>query len=141
MSSAAARERQAVEGKQLIEVCKEELERLEKQIFHVGKTSGKHQDAEEQQQGEEGGANSTEESHPLDPLREIFQVLEQATGAATSEEVLNKFRAQKNTLARLVLLRKQNEAQKQMMEIRKKNLEVELEKLKYLKAKDIEMYH
>lgn len=61
-------------------------------------------------------------------------------GAATAEEVLKKFQSQKDTLAKLVLLREKSEADKQKLEIRKRNLEVEFEKLKYLEAKDTEMY-
>lgn len=81
-SSAAARDRQAIEGKQLVEQCKEELEKLEKQIFQVGKTPAK-QEAEEQQEEGNAQAESLEEPepHPLEALTEVFQLLKQATGA------------------------------------------------------------
>lgn len=80
-TSAAARDRQALEGKQLVEHCREELERLEKQIFQVGKTPAK-QEADEQ--AEEGNAHAESqeepEPHPLEALNEVFQLLKQATG-------------------------------------------------------------
>lgn len=83
LSSAAARDRQAIEGKQLVEQCKEELERLEKQIFHVGKTPAK-QDAEEQAEDAGGGqaesAEEAEQPNPLEALSDVFQTLKQATG-------------------------------------------------------------
>lgn len=58
----------------------------------------------------------------------------------TTDEVLDKFSSQKNTLARLMLLRKTNEAEKERLDARKANAVAELEKLKYLEAKDTEMY-
>lgn len=81
LSSAAARDRQAVEGKQLVEHCKEELEELEKHMFQVGKAPTK-QDAEEQTEEGVGHADSVEEPepHPLEVLSETFQMLKQATG-------------------------------------------------------------
>lgn len=140
LSSALAREKEAAEGKQLVEQCREELERLEKQIFHIGKTTTKP-NGDEQPDETAAHAESAEEAeaHPLVALNETFQLLKQATGGASTSEVLSKFKMQKNTLERLVLLRAQNEEEKRKKEMRKRNLEVQLEKLKYLEAKDMEM--
>lgn len=71
-------------GKLLVEQCREELEDLEKHMFHVGKTPGK-QDAEEQGENEVGGghaesAEETDEPNPLEALTEMFQLLKQVTG-------------------------------------------------------------
>lgn len=62
----------------------------------------------------------------------------EATGGVATEEVLAKFRAQKATLARLTTLRATNEAEKEKLEARKTKLSAELEKLKYLEAKETE---
>lgn len=54
--------------------------------------------------------------------------------------MLNKFQSQKSTLARLTLLRQKGEEEKQKLENRKRNLEMELERLKYIETKDTETY-
>lgn len=54
--------------------------------------------------------------------------------------MLKKFDAQKSTLARLVVLRRNSEAEKQRLEMRKGNLTRQLEQLKYLEAKDTDLY-
>lgn len=57
----------------------------------------------------------------------------------STQEVLERFHSQKDTLARLMLLRKTSESEKHRMESQRDILSMELEKLKYVEAKDMEM--
>lgn len=59
-------------------------------------------------------------------------------GAISTEEVLERFSSQKDTLARLMLLRKTNEAEKTRLEKRRDMLAMQLERYKYAEVKDTE---
>lgn len=59
-------------------------------------------------------------------------------GATETEEVLTRFHSQKETLARLMMLRKNNEDEKKRLERHREKLAVEFEKLKYAEVQDTE---
>ncbi|RZC40977.1 coiled-coil domain-containing protein 151 [Asbolus verrucosus] len=141
MATANSRERQATEGKRLVAVRKQELELLEKRIFPTGKlqirstaTVGTAEDA----------VPVTDEETPETPsppeatLTKAFEVLKQATGATNSDEVLQRFSAQKDTFMRLIQLRKKSETQKRQLEKNLEDLNTQLEYFKYAEVKETE---
>lgn len=78
-SAANLREKEASEGKRLVNERKIELERLERRIFQGGKIM-----VRPEPEGAEDAAAEDEKSptppHPVETLAQAFEVLKQATG-------------------------------------------------------------
>ncbi|XP_044262785.1 myosin heavy chain, clone 203 [Tribolium madens] len=129
MSSAHSREKQTVEGQRLVTRRKQELELLEKRIFQVAKVARVVEEIEEE--------NETPVP-PEETLTKAFEVLKKATGATNTEEVLHKFNMQKDTLERLILLRKKSEAEKKQLEKNLDDLNTKLEFFKFAEVKETE---
>lgn len=79
------REKEATEGKRLVNEGKQELERLERRLFQIGKVSAVRPEPEGAEDG--GGVGGDEDvkpetppPHPFDHICEQFEVLKQATG-------------------------------------------------------------
>lgn len=78
-SAANLREKEATEGKRLVNDRKIELERLERRIFQGGKIIPRPEP-----EGAEDAAAEEEKSptppHPVETLARVFEILKQATG-------------------------------------------------------------
>lgn len=61
-------------------------------------------------------------------------------GAVTAEEVVQRFKSQKETDIRLNSIRDASEVKKQQLEKQQNNLTMEVERYKYAEAKDTEQY-
>ncbi|EEZ97203.1 hypothetical protein TcasGA2_TC004392 [Tribolium castaneum] len=133
MSSAHFRDRQTVEGQRLVTRRKQELELLEKRIFQVVKVARVEEIIEE-----ENETMLTTLSPPEEVLTRAFEVLKKATGATNTSEVLHKFNMQKDTLERLILLRKKSESEKKQLEKNLDDLNTQLEFFKYAEVKETE---
>lgn len=141
MATANSRERQTSEGRRLVTRRKQELELLEKRMFQTGKPQIRPSTAT----ADDNTVAATDEetgtpSPPEDVLARAFEVLKQATGATNSDEVLQRFSAQKDTLGRLILLRKKSEADKKQLEKSLEDLNSQLEYYKYAEAKETERW-
>uniref|UniRef100_T1GRP6 Uncharacterized protein n=1 Tax=Megaselia scalaris TaxID=36166 RepID=T1GRP6_MEGSC len=64
-------------------------------------------------------------------MEEIFKILMRVTGALSSDEVLSRFHMQKESMTRLVYLRKTAEEEKEMLEKSRDDLMKELERTKF----------
>lgn len=62
------------------------------------------------------------------------------SGASSCDDVLDKFRAQKDTRTRLDYLKKTTESEKRQLEIKQETLSAELERYKYAQERDKEKY-
>ncbi|KAK9679861.1 hypothetical protein QE152_g39660 [Popillia japonica] len=134
VKSATNRERQATEGKRLIIERKQELEKLEKKIFHTGKTT-----IRPDVDGDESNIQTpTPPLCPKEELNQAFETLKDATGGNTIDEVLERFTAQKETTGRLSQLRVSGEEHKVKLEKKFDNLSAQLESLKFAEVKDAE---
>ncbi|XP_018574503.1 shootin-1, partial [Anoplophora glabripennis] len=136
-SAANLREKEATEGKRLVNERKIELERLERRIFQGGKILPRPEP-----EGAEDAAPEDEKSptppHPVETLAQAFEVLKQATGGTSSQEVLERFKSQKDTEERLMLLRKKAEEDKHKLEKKTEVLKQKLDSYKYAEVKDAE---
>ncbi|KAK4882934.1 hypothetical protein RN001_006253 [Aquatica leii] len=138
LNAAKARDQQETEGKQLVQSGKQELEKLERRIFQSGKTLVRAEAAEAIEINviqEVSSATPQSEDRVVD----IFEDLKQITGAVSTEEVVERFRAQKETDIRLNSLRDNSEIEKRQLEKNKEGLTTEHEQYKYAEAKDAEL--
>lgn len=132
------REKQALEFKKEVEERKLELERIERKLFTSGKAFV-HQDSISSLSGEFVTATKTEVftdpahrlKHQSQEMEEIFKILMRVTGALSSDEVLSRFHMQKESMTRLVYLRKTAEEEKEMLEKSRDDLMKELERTKF----------
>lgn len=136
------RDKEANEGKRLVNERKNELERLERRLFQYGKLSS----ARPEPEGAEDGGNVGDEDakpetpppHPFDTICEQFDVLKEATGASSAEEVLERFNSQKDTKDRLIELRNNREEEKKELEIKVDEFNRKLDAFKYAEVKEAE---
>ncbi|GLV44078.1 Coiled-coil domain containing protein 151 [Carabus blaptoides fortunei] len=137
MNSGKIRERQSSEYKNMVTDRKLELERLERKIFQSGKMAPPRPDtADDTEQTDD----MTQEEDQEVVLNEAFDKLKEATGASTSDDVLGKFRAQKDTRTRLDYLKKTTELEKRQLELKQRTLSTELERYKYAQERDKEKH-
>lgn len=132
------REKQALEFRKEVEERKLELERIERKLFASGKTFV-HQDSVSSMSGDY--VTQTNMEVPTDPTQRLkcesqekenlFKTLMRVTGATSSQEVLSRFLMQKESMTRLVYLRKTAEEEKQMLEKSRDDLLKELERTKF----------
>lgn len=132
------REKQALEFRKEVEERKLELERIERKLFSTGKTFV-HQDSTSSISGDYVFQKKAEVL--IDPatrlkcqsreMEDLFKTLMRVTGATSSQEVLSRFHMQKESMTRLVYLRKTAEEEKQMLEKSKDDLLKELEHTKF----------
>lgn len=132
------REKQALEFRKEVEERKLELERIERKLFSTGKTFV-HQDSTSSMSGDFVFQKKAEVL--IDPatrlkcqsreMEDLFKTLMRVTGATSSQEVLSRFHMQKESMTRLVYLRKTAEEEKQMLEKSKDDLLKELERTKF----------
>ncbi|XP_017782428.1 PREDICTED: coiled-coil domain-containing protein 151 [Nicrophorus vespilloides] len=135
VEAGSLRERQATEGRRLLEERRHDLEQLEKRFYH-----GKPQirtDPDEECPKETETPESMDQD-PIDYYKEIFEVLKDVTGGSTIDEVLDKFRAQKETQEQLASLRRCSEEEKKRLEQVQDSYVVELEHWKFVESKDIQ---
>ncbi|XP_063907238.1 uveal autoantigen with coiled-coil domains and ankyrin repeats [Zophobas morio] len=138
-AKANSRDRQTSEGRRLVTKRRQELELLEKRIFQVTKSNPRPSTgtAEDVQTATDDEIPETP-SPPENVLSRAFEVLKQATGASSTEQVLQKFSAQRDTLERLIMLREKAEEEKMTLEKELEDLTSELEFYKYAEVKDSE---
>lgn len=132
------REKQALEFRKEVEERKLELERIERKLFSSGKAFV-HQESVSSMSGDY--VLQTKDDIPTDPaqrlkcesrdMEHIFKTLMRVTGATSSQEVLSRFHMQKESMTRLVYLRKTAEEEKQMLEKSRDDLLKELERTKF----------
>lgn len=135
LSSANTRDRQATDGQKLVMEKKQDLEKLEKRIFQGGKLQIARPETEVT---DEMIDSPSPPPQPVDVLSEIFETLKIVTGSVSVNEVLERFKSQKDTFSRLCHLRKAGEDDKHKLEKQMERLTVELETQKYAEAKDAE---
>lgn len=132
------REKQALEFRKEVEERKLELERIERKLFSTGKAFV-HQDSVSSMSGDYMTQTKSEVS--TDPsqrlkcqsqeMEVLFKNLMRVTGATSSQEVLSRFHMQKESMTRLVYLRKTAEEEKQTLEKTRDDLLKELEHTKF----------
>lgn len=132
------REKQALEFRKEVEERKLELERIERKLFSTGKAFV-HQDSTSSISGDCVFQQKVEVL--FDPaqrlkcqsreMEDLFKTLMRVTGATSSQEVLSRFHMQKESMTRLVYLRKTAEEEKQMLEKSRDDLLKELERTKF----------
>ncbi|KAL5284930.1 CCDC151 family protein [Megaselia abdita] len=132
------REKQAMEFRKEVEERKLELERIERKLFSSGKTFV-HQESVSSMSGDY--VTQTKSEVPTDPaqilkcqsreMETLFKTLMRVTGATSSQEVLSRFHMQKESMTRLVYLRKTAEDEKEMLEKSRDDLLKELERTKF----------
>ncbi|KAJ8917182.1 hypothetical protein NQ315_012674 [Exocentrus adspersus] len=138
-SAANLREKEATEGKRLVNERKIELERLERRIFQGGRLQPRPEpEGAETDDAVQDEERSVTPPHPVETLAQAFEILKQATGGTNSQEVLERFKAQKETEERLMLLRKNSEDVKHKLETKMEALRQKLDSYKYAEVKDAE---
>uniref|UniRef100_A0AAR5PMT6 Uncharacterized protein n=1 Tax=Dendroctonus ponderosae TaxID=77166 RepID=A0AAR5PMT6_DENPD len=136
LAAAAAnqRDQEAAEGRRLVSERKVELEKLEKRLFLRGRLparpepEGAEADVEEEK--------SETPPHPVELKSQEFELLKRATGGTSTQEVLDKFQAQKQTQNRLNELRNKSEKDKRMIEKQIESLRAKLDEYKYSESRD-----
>lgn len=139
LSAASLRDRQAIEGKRLLQEAKHELEKLERRIFLCGKSNQTRQtDTNVEEEQPTQMETPTPPPQPFAEYLDVFDNLKNVTGGTTVKDVLERFYSQKTTTSRLMHLRETNESEKNKLEKRLEMLTVELDKYKYSEARDSE---
>ncbi|KAL0850545.1 hypothetical protein ABMA28_012323 [Loxostege sticticalis] len=110
---------------------KRELEKLEKRIFPP-----QARPVVRQESAETEGEAITEESSAIAQMEEIFQRLMKLTGVTDTDEVFDRFRAQRETSKRLNYLQQTIEEEKLELENSQTSLMAELEAFKFASVKD-----
>ncbi|RVE55179.1 hypothetical protein evm_000077 [Chilo suppressalis] len=111
---------------------KRELEKLEKRIFPPQSRVVVRQESARSTDGEA----VTEEVSAAAQMEEIFQRLMKLTGVTDTEEVFDRFRAQRETSKRLSFLQNSTEQEKLDLESSQAALMAELEAFKFASVKD-----
>ncbi|KAG5896497.1 hypothetical protein JTB14_005873 [Gonioctena quinquepunctata] len=136
-ASATSREKEATEGRRLVNERRMELERLEKKIFQEGKIP-----LRPEPEGAEDVVPENDKSptppHPVESMSQDFEILKRATGGTTTEEVLGRFKAQKESEQRLTFLRSKAEDEKKKLEKILDNSRDKFDSFKYSEVKDAE---
>ncbi|XP_048518717.1 uncharacterized protein LOC125503030, partial [Dendroctonus ponderosae] len=133
-AAANQRDQEAAEGRRLVSERKVELEKLEKRLFLRGRLparpepEGAEADVEEEK--------SETPPHPVELKSQEFELLKRATGGTSTQEVLDKFQAQKQTQNRLNELRNKSEKDKRMIEKQIESLRAKLDEYKYSESRD-----
>ncbi|CAH0552947.1 unnamed protein product [Brassicogethes aeneus] len=136
-SYAYQREKEVMEGKKLINDNKQELEKLEKRIYQGGKLLARPE-PENVEEGVQEEEKPETPPHQCKALAQDFEILNAATGSTSIEEVLHRFRSQKETNDRLMMLRVQSENDKRRLERQKAAFDSQLEAFRYAEVKDAE---
>nr|CAI5817533.1 unnamed protein product [Callosobruchus analis] len=136
-AAAARRESEAAEGRRLVGERKAELERLERRIFQGGRLP-QRPEPEGAEEGELPPAVTPPQQHPVEEAAEQFEVLKRATGGTTTEEVLERFKSQKDTKQRMMVLRKKSEDEKQKLTKKLQYLRNKYDSYKYAEVKEAE---
>lgn len=75
-ATSVQKEKEAIEGRRLVNERKIELERLERKIFQTGKISVRP----EPEGAEENAKDHSTTGHPVDSIAQQFEILKKATG-------------------------------------------------------------
>ncbi|CAH1109259.1 unnamed protein product [Psylliodes chrysocephalus] len=134
--AAQNREKEVTEGRRLVNERKLELERLEKKIFQGGKLPVRPEPEGAEEIPDEDKCPTP--PHPFDVITHAFEVLKQATGGTSTEEVFERFQSQKETDEKLMHLRGKAEDEKKKLEKKMEVLNRKLDSFKYAEAKDAE---
>jgi hypothetical protein len=109
-----------------------DLERLERSMFPVAKTSTRND--------LEGSLKSqTDEDalqNEMDCLEEVFTTLRNATGVSKTEDVLNRFLTQQSTKEKLKKMQETMEKKKVILEKKRQQMATEIEMQKFSETKD-----
>ncbi|XP_058809514.1 outer dynein arm-docking complex subunit 3 [Phymastichus coffea] len=140
MHTTKERETVIQEYRKRVEDRKIELERLERMMFSTravtrdefAPSRNKNHDAQHQSVEEVQDPRQVE----LDKLEESFVKLRNATGVSRTEDVLNRFLAQKATKEKLKKMQANAEEEKIQLEKRRQQLTVEIEMHKFSETKD-----
>ncbi|CRK98896.1 CLUMA_CG012116, isoform A [Clunio marinus] len=127
-SSNRARERQAAEFRRQVENRKAELERLERKIFATG-TKIIHQES-----AASSGKIDDEDTSIRDnktTMEGNFKKLMTATGITASNELVDRFLAQREASARLTYLRNVTEHEKKRLESQREQMTQQLDVFKF----------
>lgn len=136
ISSNKSRMRQAEEFRRQVEERKAELERLERKIFATG-TKIVHQES-----GASSGRIDDEDAQIRESKTSIeanFKKLMVVTGITASNELVDRFLAQREASARLTYLRNVTEHEKKALETRREQLTLQLDVFKFSDNRDSEV--
>lgn len=136
IASNKARERQAAEFRRQVEERKAELERLERKIFATG-TKIIHQES-----GASSGKIDDEDALMRDnkaTMEANFKKLMAATGVTVSNELVDRFLAQREASARLTYLRNVTEHEKKRLESQREQMTQQLDVFKFSDNRESEV--
>ncbi|CAG9815572.1 unnamed protein product, partial [Phaedon cochleariae] len=130
----AEREREAAEGRKLVNERKIELERLERKLFQGGRIPARL----EPQGAEDTAADekSLTPPHPVESMAQKFEILKKATGGTSADDILDKFKSQRETQEKLAFLRTKAESEKIKLEAKLESLKIKLDSFKYAEVQD-----
>ncbi|XP_068082941.1 golgin subfamily A member 6-like protein 26 [Anabrus simplex] len=137
LNAGKARDRQLIEFRARVEERKQELERLERLIFPSARGII-HQDSASSSEITASQAEETATAKATEFLESAFAKLKEATGESETDEVLQRFLSQKETMSRLTYLKNITEKEKRELEMRKDFMMAELESFKFAEVKDKE---
>lgn len=136
VASNKQRVRQAEEFRRQVEERKAELERLERKIFATG-TKIVHQES-----GASSGKLDDEDAIMRDnktTMEANFKKLMGATGVTVSNELVDRFLAQREASARLTYLRNVTEHEKKRLESQREQLTLQLDVFKFSDNRESEV--
>ncbi|XP_076258102.1 coiled-coil domain containing protein 151 isoform X2 [Rhynchophorus ferrugineus] len=135
-SAANQREGEAAQGRKLVSERKNELEKLEKRLFLIGKLPPRPVPEGAEADVEEDSLSPV--PHPVEVKAQEFDLLKKATGGTSTQEVLERFQGQRETEQRLNELRTKSENEKRRLEKNLEALKNKLEGYKYSEVKEAE---
>ncbi|XP_023248283.1 coiled-coil domain-containing protein 151 [Copidosoma floridanum] len=128
------RESAIQEFRKRVEERKLELERIERHMFSTTRTNAPRDDDDYAPDSPESARDVPRSE--IDRLEEVFVKLRNATGVSKTEEVLDRFLAQKATREKLKKMQAVTEEEKMRLEKQRQQLTAEIEMQKFSETKD-----
>lgn len=113
-----------------------ELERLERMMFASNRTIPSRDDLDTGRKTPTGDAGDDVPQSEVEQLEEVFVKLRNVTGVSRTEEVLDRFLAQRATKEKLKKMQATTEEEKMAMEKKRQQLTTEIEMQKFAETKD-----
>ncbi|XP_032452805.1 coiled-coil domain-containing protein 151 [Nasonia vitripennis] len=137
MHTSKERETVIQEYRKRVEDRKMELERLERMMFPSTKPMPRGDDFETTTSRSKWQiADKDVPQAEVDRLEEVFVKLRNATGVSRTEDVLNRFLAQRATKEKLKKMQTATEEEKMLLEKKRQQLTAEIEMQKFSETKD-----
>lgn len=113
-----------------------ELERLERIMFPPTRPMPRGDDFETTSRSKSQTGDKDVPQAEVDRLEEVFVKLRNATGVSRTEDVLNRFLAQRATKEKLKKMQTATEEEKMLLEKKRQQLTAEIEMQKFSETKD-----